>query len=292
VDNDFPWDETAARSVRYEQYRDALAAEPAKYGPFKKEAWASHLPLGFFPDPCITSRWNSQPPYPKGTHVAGIPTLVLTGDYDLSVPTAESQRAGDVLTDSTLIDVKTAGHNPWFWRDCATRIVQRFIRSEHAVDLCASDPQTPVWEIGGFPRWALHAPPAHQRDGDESRFADRRLVTIGVWTVLDVIHRSYASSALTGRGLRGGKTSLEVGDFPTPDVFNLDNVRFTDDVTVNGTGFADWEGNYGGDITLQWRHGVHGVMHFKGAWYNPDADVFVVRGHINGRSLRLAVPAR
>ncbi len=292
LDNNFPWDETAALSVRQAQYAQAFADQPARYGLFSKEAWAAPLPESFFPDPCIMAPWKTQLPYAPGTRVSGIPTLVLTGDVDLVVPTSDSRRAANVLTDSTLITVKTAGHNPWFWRDCASQIVQRFIRTGTADDLCAHAPLLPLWQVGGFPTSVDQAPPARRRAGDQSRVGDRRLATIGVWTVLDVIHREYAEGSGTGVGLRGGTTTLTFGDYPTPDVFGLQHVKFTEDVVVNGTGFSDWDGNFGGDVTLRRDDGTSGTLNFIGLWYNPDATVFAVRGTIDGRTIRLAVPAR
>ncbi len=292
LDNNFPWDETAPLSVRQAQYDQAFADQPARYGLFSKEAWAAPLPESFFPDPCIMARWKTDPPYAPGTRVGGIPTLVLTGDLDLVVPTYDSRRAANVLTDSTLITVKGAAHNPWWWRECAPRIVQRFIRSGQADDLCANAPAFPIWQVGSFAKSVEQLPAARRRAGDDSRVGDRRLATDAVWTVLDVIHRQYAGRTGTGVGLRGGTTSLDVGNYPDPDVFHLHHVRFTDDVAVDGTGFSDWFGNYGGDVTVRQDNGTRGTLHFTGRWNDQDASVFAVRGTIDGRAVRLAVSAR
>jgi hypothetical protein len=291
VDTDFPWDEQAPATVRRHQFQAAAAAEPRYYGPFSSNGWTAGLPLGFIPDPCITVPIESDPPYPPDTEVPGIPTLVLNGDYDLTVPTADTRRATQVMTNSTFVTVKTAGHNPWFWRGCAVTMVQRFLRIGHTGDLCKHDPPSRIWQVGSFPRSATAAPPAARRAGDESTLADRRMATVGVWTVLDVIHRSYASPTQSGVGLRGGHTSLEYGDFPTPDLFTLDRVKFTNDVIVNGSGFADWDGNYGGDITLSRTGGPTMTIHFGAHWYSSDATVFPVEGQADGRTIRLAVPA-
>ena len=291
VDADFPWDEQAPAALRHHQFAAAAAAEPTFYGLFSSDGWMAGLPLGFIPDPCITVPIKSDRPYPPGSKVPGVPTLVLDGDYDLTVPTADTRRATRVMTDSTFVTVKTAGHNPWFWRGCAVTMVQRFVRIGHTTDLCAHDPVTRMWEVGSFPRSVAAAPPAARRPDDQSNLADRRLATVGVWTVLDTIHRSYPSPTQTGVGLRGGHTSVEFGDFPTPDLFTLDQVKFTNDVIVNGTGFADWDGNYGGDITLHRIGGPTMTIHFGAQWYSPDADVFPVNGRVDGRTVRLAVPA-
>ena len=292
LDNNFPWDETAPLSVRRVQYDQAFADQPARYGLFSKEAWAAPLPESFFPDPCIMARWKTDLPYAPGTRVGGIPTLVLTGDLDLVVPTYDSRRAANVLTDSTLITVKNAAHNPWWWRECVPHIVQRFIRTGQADDLCANTPLAPLWEIGSFPKSVEQLPPARRRAGDHSQVGDRRLATDAVWAVLDVIHRQYAGRSGTGVGLRGGTTSLDFGDYPTPDVFHLHHVRFTEDVVVDGTGFSDWFGKYGGDVTVREDDGTRGTLHFEGLWYGPDASVFTIRGTVDGRTIRLTVPAR
>lgn len=38
--------------------------------------------------------------------------------------------------------------------------------------------------------------------------------------------------------------------------------------------------------------GTRGTLHFEGLWYGPDASGFTIRGTVDGRTIRLAVPAR
>jgi pimeloyl-ACP methyl ester carboxylesterase len=292
TDHDFPWDENAPRDVRYRQFRHAKAAQPWRYGMFRRNAWTVAFPFGFFPDPCITARWNHHEAYPPNATVAGVPTLVLTGDYDLVTPTAYSAVVTDLLADSTLIEVKSAAHNPWFWRRCAGRIVRHFIQTNDATDACAGKRPPRFWTPGSFPVWSANAPQAQPLPGDESTAGDRRLALVSAWTVMDTVESLFRSGTLSGRGLRGGTTAVTFPPAPPkPAVYRLHGARFTRDVAVSGKAFWDWSNLLYGSVEVSRAHGAPVTLHLRGHFYTPGQRFIRVRGTIDGRTVRVTVPA-
>ena len=190
VDDDNAWDESASPAERRQQYADALAAEADDFGLFSKNAWVRPLPQGFFPSPCIARTWAHRSPWPADAKEDDVPTLILTGDMDNGLSTQISRQVTHVLTDSRLVEVEQAGHNPWFWRSCARQMVRAFIRTGARDDLCAGRAFEKRWEPGGFPRGLGDVPAARPRPGDESTLTDRRLATATVWTLLDAIQHA------------------------------------------------------------------------------------------------------
>jgi hypothetical protein len=238
------------------------------------------------------TRWQHHEAYPPHATVAGVPTLVLTGDYDLVTPTAYSSVVTDLLADSTLIEVKSAAHNPWFWRRCAVGIVQHFIRTKDAVDTCAGKKPPRFWTPGSFPVWSANAPQAQPLEGDESTAADRRLALVSAWTVMDAVVSMFRSDSLSGRGLRGGTTSATFAPAPPkPFVYRLDGARFTRDVAVTGKAFWDWSNLLYGSVDVSRSGSPPVTLHLRGHFYTPGQRIIRVSGTIDGRAVRVAVPA-
>ena len=292
-DADLPWDETAPKGVRWHQYEAALAAEPATYGPFSKGAWRTPLPYGSSPSACIASTWNVQQGYRSGTKVHGIPSLILLGEYDLNVPRANAIRAADVLVGAKVVDVAMAGHNPWWWRECAAQTVQKFIATGHVTDVCATDPMPDQWFVGSFPSTVSGTPKAARLGGDNSTATARRIATAAVWTVVDSMDHTYRSESHAGRALRGGSVVIDWSEEEgTPDVFHLDKVRFVDDLTVTGTADSNWWiSQYDAAITVRAPDGTRGALTIVGVVNASSADVFEVSGTVDGRTVHLSVPA-
>ena len=292
VDDDNAWDESAPPSERRSQYADALAAEPERFGLFSKQAWAKPLPQGYFPSPCIASSWVHRAPFSRHAPEDGVPTLILTGDMDNGLATAISRQVTGVLTDSTLVEVEQAGHNPWFWTECARRMVRSFIRTGARDDLCAGAPFVKRWEPGAFARRLDDIPAARPRAGDESTLADRRLATATTWTLLDSIHQLVRSETAHSRGLRGGRTSAVFSPGPpTPDEYRLVAVRFTQTVAVTGKGYWDFDNGVGGDFSVRAPGVTNATLHVRGHWYLENPGPTLVRGTIDGRHIDVQLPS-
>jgi pimeloyl-ACP methyl ester carboxylesterase len=232
VDQEMPWTKDAPAAVREREFADAYDAEPSRYGPFAKQSWAVPDLIGYQPLPCIANRWDHRPPYPAGTTVEGIPTLVLAGEYDVQVPVAAVQHAMDVVPDATLVTMTAAGHDPQFWSDCGPALVQEFFRDHELTDTsCAEEPAGGWWVPGSFPARVEQAPPATRTDGAPARGHLRRLATAVVWSVFDSLQHNFFVPG-NSVGLRGGDVIWD----PTParGRWRLERVRFTRDLVVDG----------------------------------------------------------
>ena len=111
---------------RTAQYSEGAQRAAELYGPFAKDAWLRPATAGVVqnlmqPDPCIASIWSDVPAFPGGSTVPQVQTLVMSGEYDSVVPTADARRVTDVLTESTFVKIPAAFHNVWGWSGCPGR---------------------------------------------------------------------------------------------------------------------------------------------------------------------------
>jgi pimeloyl-ACP methyl ester carboxylesterase len=296
VDEPFPWNKAASRSVRLAQFGRAWAAEPAKYGPISKTAWAIPVidgvpPLFTQPDPCISSRWKDIPAYPAGSKVPGVPTLVLAGEYDTVVPTVEARRVTKVLTNSRFVEIAAAFHNVWFYPGCTSDLVVRFISTLSAGDTrCAATPPVVSWLPGAFTRTSAGLPAAHPTAGTNAPVGLRRAATSAVWSLLDTIRHSFVSPTGVQPGLRGGTLTWTFPD--EVDVAVLDSVKFTNDVSVSGA--VSWPASdnvLDGDLAIRVGGAAPITLHLHGAWLTPGADRLSLTGVVNGHPVSLTVSA-
>ena len=249
VDGEFPFDKEAKARVRRHQFAVAYAREPDRYGVFSKRAWAAPGWLGFQPNPCIVARWDDRPLYAPDTTVEGVPTLVLAGEYDLSVPESVAVLATEVMQDSTFVSVTAAGHDPHFWGECGAELAQRFIADLDAGDTsCAAEPAGRWWVPGSFPTKAGAAPAlATQTGGPTASKKDRRLVTAMAWTVLDsVTHNFFVPGDSVG--LRGGVVDYEFLEEGEINEWTLRGARFTKNLAVDGPVLNQFDGLLSGEL--------------------------------------------
>ena len=288
VDFPLPFDKAAPKAVREAQFAAALDAEPDLYGVISKEAWAAPGYLGYQPSPCIASTWEDRPLYPAGTRVDGVPTLVLGGEYDVSVPESVSQLATEVLTDSTYVSMSGAGHDPQFWSDRGPELVQRFIADLDVGDTsCADQPAGGWWVPGSFPKRANQAPPADQASGKRVSRSTRRLVTAAAWTVMDSLRHNFTVPD-DSVALRGGIVDWERIDDESAQ-WTLEDARFTKDLRVSGT-ITGVGPLFDGDITVDGprRHDTT-TMHFNGEFFVAGADITITTTS-RGKTATFTVP--
>jgi len=296
VDEPFPWNKAAPGSVRLAQFARAWAAQPAKYGPIAKTAWAVPVidgvpPLFTQPDPCISSRWKDVPAYPAGSKVPGVPTLVLAGEYDTVVPSVEARRVTNVLTNSRFVEIAAAFHNVWFYPGCTSDLVVRFIGTLSAGDTsCAATPPVVSWLPGAFRRTSAGLPPAQAAPGTSSPVGLRRVATAALWTLLDTIRHSFVSPTGVQPGLRGGTLTWT---FPNEvDVAVLDGVKFTNDVAISGA--VSWPAEHNvldGDLAIKVGAAPAITLHLHGAWLTPGANRVSLTGVVNGHPVSLTLSA-
>ncbi len=242
VDTPLPWDKNASTVTRQAQYAAAVASQPAFYGPFAKEAWLQPLPLNYFPDPCIASKWRDNLPFPAGTKVKKVPALLLHGEYDLAVPTEQGVRAADLFEKSTSVEIASVGHNPWWWTECGPQLVERFILKMDVGDTSCADVVLPTWVPGSFPLTASATPKATSAGGvDTTTNAEKRVITAGVWSLFDGLRRavsvaSFDEATLTSQsvGLRGGTIHRSYDPDTNAGTYEITGLRFTNDVAITG----------------------------------------------------------
>ena len=242
VDDDNAWDESAWPAERRQQVRRCARRRGRYFGLLQQERLGEAATSGVPAEPVYHQ--DLDPPVAVGLPGAkedDVPTLILTGDMDNGLSTQISRQVTHVLTDSRLVEVEQAGHNPWFWRSCARQMVRAFIRTGARDDLCAWAGRSRSGGIlAQIPRRLGDIAAARPRPGDESTLeGDRRLATATVWTLLDAIQLLLRSETSHGRGLRGGKTSAVFSSRATrrPDHYRLKRAkRFTKAVRAHREG--------------------------------------------------------
>ncbi len=304
ADFDFPWDWSAPVSTRQKQYDAAVAALPSRhFEPFSKEAVTALL----F-DSVSPSLWWEMPTPPSpialpNANYPHVPTLVISGDMDTSVPLEITRKVASLYPDSVFVQVAEAGHTAIRWSQCAAGLASEFIRTLKVGDTrCAATPET-VWPaVGRFPLFARDAVPAEvdETGGNEIGTDERMVVTVAVATAIDAMQRRLLGSG-TGVGLRGGTFHRRPGDSTTWTVY-LTNCAFTEDVTVSGTatwspGSSRWllgftgDSSFKADLTVAGAGTQGGTLHVEGKWLAPGpVGKFKVTGTLGGKNVAVLVP--
>jgi pimeloyl-ACP methyl ester carboxylesterase len=146
--NDYPtlWDRHAPIPVRLRQFAARRARlRKAVFWPFSVRAWTSAIiDRG---NGCI--RWpDRNGPVQRTTGpFPDVPVLVISGDLDTNVPTAEGRQAARQFPHARVVEVPNAWHGPE--REptgCALSITTNFIRNQHLGDTSclAKIPPLPV----------------------------------------------------------------------------------------------------------------------------------------------------
>jgi pimeloyl-ACP methyl ester carboxylesterase len=146
--NDYPtlWNRRAPIPVRLRQFAARRARlNPAAFRPFSVRAWTSAIDDRG--NGCI--RWPDRhgPTQRTSGPFPDVPVLVLSGDLDPNVPTAEGRQAAGQFPHAQFINVPNAGHGPELEpTGCVLSITANFIRNQHVGDTSclAKIPPLPV----------------------------------------------------------------------------------------------------------------------------------------------------
>ena len=284
------WDKAAPRDARLAQYRTARSTLPRDFfAPFSIEA-----ALGQAPDPeCL--EWpapaRTNPILPPGAAYPDVPVLVVHGDINLDHPQLQGARVAARFPHGRFVGIPQAGQSAAGWSDCALRIIQTFVATLDPGDTtCRPDEMPAVAGVGALPRSVRdYAPAEIDRAGrDRSKRGDRQVAAAAVHTVLDAVYTLFShANGTTGRGLRGGSTSVEFPDAgPT---LTLRRARLVDDVEVSGTFVFDFDRPGVGRLTVKGR-GLSGVIEINDPIFDSTVPKMHVTGRIGGRNLALLVP--
>src|SRR3954447_512054 len=146
--NDFPtlWDRRAPIWVRRRQFAARRARlNPSAFRPFSTRAWTSAI--ADRGNSCI--RWpDRHGPVQRTTGpFPAVPVLIISGDLDPNVPTAEGRQAARQFPHAQVIDVPNASHGPEQEpTGCALSITSDYIRNQRLgnTSCLANIPPLPV----------------------------------------------------------------------------------------------------------------------------------------------------
>jgi pimeloyl-ACP methyl ester carboxylesterase len=299
------YDLSAAPSKRRRQYERSLEAarenRPDLFAPFTiDEAIASNA--DFTPlNTCLD--WPVPPPaYPQGDPLPAhpvfpsVPTLVLSGDLDsVTSPEDATQAAAQFPNVVHLIIPNLTHVTAYYYSDvgylpdggdtthCVQDIVRRFIRQLSAGDTSCIRDVRPLRSPPRFAKTVNELEPAYGLSGNQASSRDLKVATGALETVGDVFARLIITFGI-GSGLRGGEfTYLQQ---PDGYEFDLDRVRWTEDLEVSGT--IRWHtasGKVSADVTLR-RYGKNiGNLNF--AWNDVEVNALAsIGGTINGNRVK------
>jgi pimeloyl-ACP methyl ester carboxylesterase len=295
-DADFVWDRDDPLPIRRLKYARGLRdLGRDAFAPFSKQAWTAY----WIPDFC--ELWPAPdrftPAVPRGATVTGVPTLLVGGEIDITVPSETTRRLLGVFPNARFVNFAGALHIPTSWSDCAKSVAQHFIATLHTGNTdCAREPAFVPPAVPQFPKSVHQAVPAVALAGNASTVLDRRIVTVAVRSVLDGFIRSFRIPGATGTGygLRDGTFDFEFNFEAGEDVLQLDGVRFSRDVAVEGQATLSFEGNeIQMELTVTGPDSDHnGTLRAEGAFgFGAPYRTFTVTGAIGGRAVVASVPA-
>ena len=296
--HDYPtiWDPSASMSDRADQLDAAIAGLGKNaFAPFDRDAYLHSLYEDQLVYGCL--KWPAptvaDPAFIDGPR-SNVPVLVLDGELDVTTPLSNAQHAADSWPNATLVETSNEVHISalYDFENCASVIVQRFIRSLSAGDTsCAS--QIPDVEImPSFPVHLAQAPQAASAGGaDRSTAADRQAAWVAAQTVGDAFTRWYnVTFGGRGDGLRGGDYMMR-GPYQShqPLTITFHGTKLVDDLTVTGpvvwnretygiSGTLTLDGAVSGELTIRFPTQVLGGK-------------ATISGTIDGRQVRVTTAA-
>jgi hypothetical protein len=234
----------------------------------------------------------SNPVIPPNDVYPNVPTLVMSGDMDTLVATAEAKQVAALFPESTVVKVAEAGHVTVLWTQCAANLQSNFFETLQVGDTtCTKTPET-VWPaVGRFPLVAADARPAEIDPAGNNEIGEheRKVVTVAVATAIDALKRSSIGSG-NGVGLRAGTFQTSV-DANGNQITSLDNCAFANDVTVNGTVTWGTDLSLSADLTASGPGTAGGTLHIVGTFEAPGSvGNFKVSGMLGGRRVAVLVP--
>lgn len=285
---DPPW---ARRLQAAAAIAERRRTDPAVYAPFTIDEFLS-LPQDYsvlglcLPWPVPLPAYPPGQPVPPGTVFPDVPVLVLSGEMDSLTPPAQGAQAAALFPQARQVRLANSFHvtAPWDLDQCASTLVRRFVQTLSPGDTAcaAAVPAYPL--VPAFARHSDALTPATPLPGNQGTPADLRRVASALGAAGDALARWWVNADGSGVGLRGGNFSyITVGGVTR---FELDTMRFTDDLPVSGQ--LAWDASRqdvraslalpGGTLQARWSS--------RGS-----AARAVVRGRLDGRRIEATLPA-
>ncbi len=227
-------------------------------------------------------------PIPPGAKFTEAPVLVLNGDMDTLTPSLQGREvlneyhhAQQVLVNNTF-HVSAIGDED----NCAQELVRRFIINLTPGDTtCASR----IAEVRLVPKFAttyadLDVPTA--LPGNQGTHADLQVAAAAAYALGDVLDLYWVNFTGNGVGLRGGTWSYTTDVSGNNYLFQMSQVRWTNDVAVSGR--FTWSyykpGGVNGTISVIGPNGENGELTIAFNSREPDAQA-TITGTIGGRKI-------
>jgi pimeloyl-ACP methyl ester carboxylesterase len=219
---------------------DRQGKAPDTYGPFTIDEYRG-MPLDYsFIDQCV--EWPVAPSSHPASHVVAadarypdIPALIISGELDNITTMADGAAVARAFKRGTQIRIANSFHVnalPRARSACGAEIVRRFIETLAPGDTACAAAVPPLRLVPHFALQASQLEPATAITGNRATAAQLRWVSAAVMTAGDVLARLGGNSTGQGVGLRGG--SFRVVDGASAVHVILDQVRWTEDLTVSG----------------------------------------------------------
>ena len=292
----------AQRRVQYDNAIDAARQNrPDLFAPFTideaLDSNANFTPLAT----CLD--WPAPlPAYPQGDALPAnpvfpaVPTLVLSGDLDSVTSVEDAAQVTDLFPNAVHLVVPNLTHvTAWYYIDsgilpdggdtthCVQNVVRRFVSQLSTGDTSCIPKVRPIRTVPRFERSVAALKPAEATSGNVANASKLRLASGALETVGDVFSRFLITYG-SGGGLRGGKYTY--GRNGSKYVFQLNRVKWTDDLEVSGT--MQWylsSGNVTASVTL--RQGGKSIGNLSIAWNDlKTSAIATLTGTISGDAVR------
>lgn len=238
------------------------------------------------PWPVASSAHPPGQPVPPGTAFPGVPVLVLSGDLDSLTPPAQGAQAAALFPNARRVVVKNSFHVTAIGDTdrCASTLVRNFVQTLSPGDASCADAVPAYRLLPQFGQRAAQLVPANPAPGNQGSADDLRIVAAALYAAGDVLARWWVNYDGDGVGLRGGSFAYTTLGAVTR--FQLDALRWSDDVAVSGT--ITWNIDTS-DVRVQL---ATAAGHIEATWRDRVADsVAAISGQLNGRRIAATMTA-
>jgi pimeloyl-ACP methyl ester carboxylesterase len=313
ADSNFPWNKRAPEATREQQYQRALSRVPsAASAPFSIKAWTGFVasqPVLLIPgaDACVPwpTPTRPEPPFPVNQPFpSNIPALLMGGGLDYLDINSERSLI-PLFPGAPFVTVQNAGHVTTFWNPCATSIAVHFLGTLRTGDTsCAADTKgamnlpgyfqgiLQLQGVGRFPTRSAQEIPAKSVAGghDHSTLADRQVAAVSWAAVVDAVYRLPRMTGATGRGLRGGTTTVATSNAATTITYH--GVRFANDVSITGTASIDTTSKLSASVVVSGPCGRLGSLTIRAVLWNPAKPLATITGQLRGHRIAVFTQTR
>jgi pimeloyl-ACP methyl ester carboxylesterase len=302
---DYPqlYDMAAAPSIRSQQLEHAILTEqeqhPDVYAPFTIAEFRA-MPLDTSTlDLCLSwpiplPKQTAGQPVPQGAEFTKAPVLVLSGELDSVTAPKQGTLALALFPNAKQFLVTNSFHVTALndADNCALPIVRHFLETLDPGDTSCTHNIPEVRTLPKFATGVSQLDPAIPAHGTSTSRTDLQMAAAATFTAGDAIARYFVNTSGAGVGLRGGTfQGQSIGPLGNVERFNLNHLRWTNDLAASGT--VDWDfitGKITARLSVEDSHGVKG--HLDIVWFDRQPQAAAkISGKIAGYKITASMPA-